>query len=1781
MRSGYKILHIEDVATDAELIARELKTSGIVCDITLVDSEAEYENALDSNGYDLILCDHLVPGFNSHKALTILKQRVLTIPFIIVTATMTEEVAIAMVRDGADDYIIKDRLKRLPHAVENAVEKFRNEKDRKRLVDNLYDKETLSRELSTHLSNKMLQATKIAGIGVWEYIFDKKKFVADEVMLLQFDMLANEYSQSFASFLERLAPQDREGLIARIAEQIKTGTEFILDYRILWGDGSYHYFKASAIIERNIFGGIARIIGSNQDVTADRVAELKIKESESRMSEAQRMAKIGSWETDLVTMDVIWSAETCRIFDVEDCVEETTHENFLKFVHPEDRILVNESFANSIGGMDHHAVEHRIITATGKLKYVEENWRFIYNEEGHPEKAIGTIQDITSSKQATLRVLESEAKYRSLIETSMDAILLTVKTGEILAVNTAACIYFKMTEQELLQSKRGDIVDVDDPRFAALFKERDIMGQVKGELNFIRKDKTVFPAEISSVIFTNADGEERISVVIRDISSRKNAEKKLQETTNELKEALERMNNVMDSSLDVICSVSSDGIFRQVSAASELVWGYGPSELIGRRFLDFVYCEDIDKTVAMDISIRSGEPTRNFQNRYVKKDGSLVHIEWTSLWNEEKQLTYCVARDITEKKWLEKAFDMERKRFEGLYAQAPSCMGILKGPDHVFELANPLYLQLIGKTDIIGKTVKELMPELESQGIFTFLDNVYQTGESFSANEMLVQLDIAGTGELVDTYLNFIYQAHRNIEGDIDGIFFFAIDVTEQVLSRKKIDDSRKRYQQIVQTAQEGIWLVDDKDNTTFVNEKLCDMFGYSREEMLGKDMYYFMDEAGIKIARDLMDRKRKGEAGIIHHRYISKAKKEIWTQVSANPLFDDKGVYIGALAMITDITEFKKAEEVIKASEKRYRNLFEQNLAGFYQSTLDGKIIHCNDAFAKMFKYNSPEDIMSVNASELYFTNQDRSQFIQKIVDSKNLYNYEGVSKCKDGSAMYFLENVAVHINPITGVEYFDGTIIDISEKKAAELQLKESNERFINVGKATFDIIWEWDIETDTLFLAERFREVFGYVTPEKDYSLLAWSAHIHPEDRERVLESLAHKVASPGINSWESEYRYICEKGRICHIADKGILLINEHGQRRMIGAKQDITEKKNLETLLQRASSLATIGSWEFDLIKHKVYWSDTVREIFEVDADFEPLGFSVLDFGSEVKHIELLKEKIHSAISLRETWDIEVNIKTFKGNQKWIRMIGEPEHFNGECTRVYGSCQDINERKMSELAVVKAFNEKNTILESIGDAFFAVDHNWNVTYWNSQAESIFNTSKTDIINKNLWEVFVARVDSTSYHKYHEAMVTQQATVFDDYDKTLDKWFEISAYPSESGLSVYCKDVTDRRQADKAVRASEEIRKLIMDASMDAIICINAAGMITVWNPQAEKIFGWSEQSVLGKLLSDIIIPANLREGHNHGMVNYHKTGYGPILRKAFETTAINSMGNEFPIELSILPIQQGETEFFCAFIRDISARKQSEEKVSELHNNLLEQSKKLMTSNEELENYAYVTSHDLQEPLRMVTSFLQLLQKKYDHQLDDTAQKYINFAVDGAGRMKTLILDLLEFSRIRSVDQDHKIISLNDVVSTSLLSLKASIDETNCIVYVPQLPEVSGNEIQLLQLFQNLLSNAIKYKGAEDPVIRIDYSETDTHFQFAVKDNGIGIDPKFYEKIFVIFQRLHNKKNYKGTGIGLAICKKIVELHNGKIWVESAELGSVFHFTIQKVLQDKKFVENLN
>jgi PAS domain S-box-containing protein len=377
----------------------------------------------------------------------------------------------------------------------------------------------------------------------------------------------------------------------------------------------------------------------------------------------------------------------------------------------------------------------------------------------------------------------------------------------------------------------------------------------------------------------------------------------------------------------------------------------------------------------------------------------------------------------------------------------------------------------------------------------------------------------------------------------------------------------------------------------------------------------------------------------------------------------------------------------------------------------------------------------------------------------------------------------------------------------------------------------------------------------------------------------------------------------------------------------------------------------------------------------------------------------------------------------------------------------------------------------------------------------------------------------------------------------------------------GILGVTRDITDRRKAEEAVRANEEKLRAISKSALDAVVVIDETGKVAHWNPAAEKMFGYLEEEILGQNAHELLAPAGLRERAKQGIQRFRESGQGPAVGNVLELEAVRKDGSQFPIEIAVAPIKIDDRWWASAIIRDITERRRSQEALARA-------SDELRRSNKDLEQFAYAASHDLQEPLRTVRSFLQLLVRDYEDRLDARARELIDFAADGAARMERLIGDLFDYSRVGTHGRASEVVDCNELVDSVVRNLRTTIDENKAQIRAEQLPQVLADPGQLTELFQNLISNAIKFRRDEGPRIVISALETGDEWTFSIRDNGIGIEPEYADRVFEVFQRLHTREEFPGTGIGLAICKRIVERHGGRIWFESQlGLGTTFYFTL--------------
>jgi PAS domain S-box-containing protein len=477
-----------------------------------------------------------------------------------------------------------------------------------------------------------------------------------------------------------------------------------------------------------------------------------------------------------------------------------------------------------------------------------------------------------------------------------------------------------------------------------------------------------------------------------------------------------------------------------------------------------------------------------------------------------------------------------------------------------------------------------------------------------------------------------------------------------------------------------------------------------------------------------------------------------------------------------------------------------------------------------------------------------------------------------------------------------------------------------------------------------------------------------------------------------------------------------------------------------------------------------------------------------------------------------------------------------------------------------------------LLEAAPDAMVVVNRGGEIVLLNLQAEKQFGYHRDELVGQKVKNIipegFAERLIADSTRTAAEAVEQQIGAGIELTGRRKDGSdfpIEIMLCPLESTEGVLVtaaiRDISVRKTAEKHLALMEGRYRGLLEAAPDAMVVVNQGGEIVLLNLQAEKQFGYRRDELVGQKVKNII-----PEGFAERLIADGTRTTAEVLAQQIGTGidvyGRRKDGSDFPIEIMLSPLESAKGILVTATIRDITQRKKSEEY-------LVRTVGELKRSNDELQQFAYVASHDLQEPLRIVASYTQLLAKRYKGRLDSDADEFIGYAVDGSNRMQSLIQDLLAYSRAGANGKALREISSEQALNEALTNLRGSIEESGAVVTHDSLPVFMMDLTQLTQVFQNLVGNAIKYRSAEPPRVHISAAKNGgNEWIFSVRDNGMGIDPQYFERIFVLFQRLHRREEFKGTGIGLAMCKKILERLGGRIWLESKpKEGSTFFFAL--------------
>lgn len=916
-------------------------------------------------------------------------------------------------------------------------------------------------------------------------------------------------------------------------------------------------------------------------------------------------------------------------------------------------------------------------------------------------------------------------------------------------------------------------------------------------------------------------------------------------------------------------------------------------------------------------------------------------------------------------------------------------------------------------------------------------------------------------------------------------------------------------------------------------NKALFDGIGQCEESVIGKNIVRLFHQiemeqwAGTNYLEASLDKvmtsaKPDTMPVIQYSKDGGSALSTRYFQCSNTPLLDAEGMVTAILFIATEVTQRFAASMELKKIRRRLVSAQKIANVGYWEYNLVSDELFWSDELFNILEISKStvDPVPGLYFSAIhpddrpkYFAARSRALSGEQEMDIELRLVFPG------GKIKWVHQAGKVRKDYKGFPVAFEGVIKNITVSKLLKLSLEESNLRYRYVSKAAFDTIYDWDIINQKYHWSEGFQENFGHAG-DKIETKNFWLSRVHPADIERV-KSANRKALEGKDTGCLNEYRFMKGDGKYAYVVDRASIIRDHNGKAiRMIGAIQDVTEKKNLQTLLDKANKLAKIGSWEIDVKSNTVFWSDITKQIREVPHDYTPTLENGTSYFIEQEGVESIRSKVEKAIKNGTPWQQDYQIYTHKGNKKWIRTIGEPEIINGRCRKIYGSFQDIDEQKKAALEISRLYEEKNIILESIGDAFFRIEHDWTVTYWNKEAEKLLHTSREEAINKKFWKTFPQSVDSISYKKYHESLETGAKVQFEEYNPVLNKWYDISAFPYEKGLSVFFRDVTERKLSQIKLQESEMRYSELFRINPHPIWVFDANTLaFTQVNKAAMELYGFTEQEFLSMTILDIrpredeqFIRDKIR---NHNSGDGYASGVYRHLTKDGRSIIVE-------VKSKLIVINKGLHRL--AIITDITERLDTEKKISR-------------TILRTQENERFELGAELHDNVCQILASTYITMGVLAKSVSEPGTELFN---------KCRAYIHLATQEIRSLS--HRLapsMLANAPLKEAIQKLASDINVEKkyhlTIYYDELLNDIEMNQdlkLNLYRILQEQLRNIAKYARCKN--IAIDVLRFDQKIKMRIEDDGVGFD-----------------LNNVNSGIGLSNMKRRTELFEGTFEINSA------------------------
>lgn len=939
----------------------------------------------------------------------------------------------------------------------------------------------------------------------------------------------------------------------------------------------------------------------------------------------------------------------------------------------------------------------------------------VFDEHGEMLYILHSSEDMTSKYFLEESQALNEERFKSLVQEGSDLIGILDIEGIYKYVSPTSISILNMHPDEFIGKNAFDFIHEEDRAdvlntFSSLQTQRRVL---TNPFRFLHKNGTYRWIE---TVITNLIDDPAVCGVVansRDITDKIDRE-------NTIRKAFTEINTIFDRSMDIICTLDWEGKFVKLSQASKIILGYDPEELIGVKYIDLVIPNDRRRAIQAYSEILAGQSTNNFENRYLSKDGTSVPLIWSASWNREEQLMYCIARDARERLRLEEAVLREQTRFSDMFAGSPVSMCILKGPHHIFERANARYEEQIGRNDLIGKPVREVFPEVEGQGYFEMLDKVYRSGDSFGLTESPIEINMDGV--LQKKYLSFLYQPYRDSRGEVEGVFYFGVDVSDVVLARQKSEDSEKQYLDLIQNLPVAVYTTDTHGKILLYNKAAVNLWG--KEPVMGQDLWCgfwkifqpdnsLMPLVNCPMAKTL----QQGVAVRGEEIIVEKPDGSLhYVLPHPSPLISADGELTGAVNVLIDISESK-------------RSMLEKDL---------------------LFRI-----------SQIFNTGESFNTCL--IATMEAICGYAGKKYAE--TWMCDLDNGEINL------------FAEYSVNRHAPTQSKQNK---VAIGQGLPGQCW---LKKEPVFLDNIQSNATAGLEDFARQNNLVTARAIPLLFKGKVIAVFVfysdHKI---GLN-------------RAVSLSQNILLHLGSEIQRKKV------EEEFNL--LFSMSDDLLYVAGMDGMLKKLNPSFT---RTLGYQEQELLAIPFLELVYPGDLERSRKVFQEIVSGKSIS---NYEFRVLSKSGGIIWLNVTTTT--LPGK-NLFFCVAKDQTEKKKAEEQLITYANRISTILESIADAFLTVDQNWNVVYWNREAERMFRTASEDIIGENVWRLCrEAGSDSRLYQYLKQAMTDKVAVVFEEQFKAFGFWAEVSVFPSEEGLSVYVKDITERKNTyQKLVKTEMEVR-----------------------------------------------------------------------------------------------------------------------------------------------------------------------------------------------------------------------------------------------------------------------------------------------------------------------------------------------------------------------------------